>query len=219
MHSKSENDSQNLPPSLFVDLDKTLLEQEILVELARSIGRHEAMGRQTGRAMRGEESFLENFSRRIRLLEDISVETAVQVVKGLRFRNELLGVMRCWPGPVAIVTSNLDCWVSPLLLGLGFPFYCSTAETNGVGQPIGVRTLLHKRGIVEAASGPTIFVGDGANDAEAIAASDLGVGFWPDRQVVSSVLMAVQYIFTSEERLCMFLRQRSSLTPPDGGVD
>ena len=65
MHSKSENDSQTLPATLFVDLDKTLLEQEILVELARSVGRHEAIGRLTRRAMRGEEPFLENFSRRI----------------------------------------------------------------------------------------------------------------------------------------------------------
>lgn len=130
MHSKSENDLQTLPSSLFVDLDKTLLGQEILVELARSVGLHEAMSRLTGRAMRGEESFLENFSRRIRLLEDIALEDAVQIVKGLRIRSELLEVMRRWPGPVAVVTSNLNCWVSPLLLGLGFPFYCSTAQLD-----------------------------------------------------------------------------------------
>ncbi len=65
------------------DMDSTLIEQEVIVELAKATGIGEQVNEITEQAMRGELDFNQSFSQRVRLLEGTSAEVLVDINQNL----------------------------------------------------------------------------------------------------------------------------------------
>ena len=65
------------------DMDSTLIEQEVIVELARAAGVYDQVHEITERAMRGELDFNESFAERVKLLEGLSTEVLDQIAESL----------------------------------------------------------------------------------------------------------------------------------------
>ena len=65
------------------DMDSTLIEQEVIVELARAAGVYDQVHEITERAMRGELDFNESFAERVKLLKGLSTEVLDQIAESL----------------------------------------------------------------------------------------------------------------------------------------
>ncbi len=73
---------QNYKMACF-DMDSTLIEQEVIVELAKATGIGEQVNAITEQAMRGEIDFNQSFSQRVRLLEGTSAEVLAEINQNL----------------------------------------------------------------------------------------------------------------------------------------
>lgn len=191
-------------PALLLDLDGTLTELEILPAIAELVGVGPEMTYRTARAMSGLDDFQESFRERLALLESIPLVQVKQVVREIPLRKRLLDTAQNWPGHVAVVTSNLDIWVHDLLSSVGLPYFSSKARYSG---GLVVDSILDKAAVVRAIEGPVIFVGDGANDVDAVSAADIGVAFGVGRKTPDSLLRAADIAFSNEGDLCRFLQQ------------
>lgn len=191
-------------PTLLLDLDGTLTTLEILPQIASELGMKNELEALTRDAMNGLVPFEDSFRRRVSILSQVPLSRVHEVVNGIPFRTDLLEVAMCWQGRVAVVTSNLDIWVHNRLTSLGLSYFSSRAE---IANGIQIAEILDKRSVVRSIEGPTIFVGDGANDTGAVCEATFGVAFSESRPIPAPLLQVADQAFTSEEELCRYLRK------------
>lgn len=191
-------------PALLLDFDGTLTKKEVLPEIASVLGLGSQMKNLTSRAMAGQDPFEESFRSRLNLLGSLPLSEVKKVINEIPLREQLLQTAQNWPGEVAVVTSNLDIWIEDLFNLLGLRFFASRAVyKNGLV----LESILNKSAIVKSFVGPVIFVGDGANDVEAVSEADFGVAFNVNGVAPSALTDAADFVFTNEGDLCMFLQQ------------
>jgi len=174
------------------DMDSTLIQAEVIVELAKLAGVGDQVNNITESAMRGEIDFQESFRQRIALLKGLPEEQLVKLTKELPLTEGA--------GLVTKTLKNLGYKLGILSGGfrfvgeylqdrLGFDYmYANELDIeNGVvtGRVVGdiidgdkkatlLRQLAQKENI---ALEQTIAVGDGANDLPMISIAGLGVAF------------------------------------------
>ncbi|KAI8827086.1 HAD-like domain-containing protein [Fimicolochytrium jonesii] len=176
------------------DMDSTLIQQEVIDEIAKHAGVVEEVAKITEQAMNGEIDFKESLRRRVRLLKGTPV-SALQTVKAQLTFTEgahfLCKALKKLGFKLAVISGGF----MPLALhvknqlGLDYAFanqlkvspdgQTLTGETHG---PIvdGMRKAELLDVIAQAESiGPeqVIAVGDGANDLWMLAAAGLGIAF------------------------------------------
>jgi phosphoserine phosphatase len=174
------------------DMDSTLIEQEVIDELAKAAGVGEAVSAITEQAMRGELDFDQSFRQRVALLKGLP-ETALQKVASQLKVSEgavtLMQTLKKLGYRTAILSGGFVYFAEVLqqLLGIDEVYANHLHIENGLvtGQVVGeivngenkakkLRALAQKHNI---SLEQVIAVGDGANDLPMLSIAGLGVAF------------------------------------------
>ena len=176
------------------DMDSTLIQAEVIDELAKEAGSGEQVAAVTAAAMRGELDFKESLRRRVATLAGLDESTLEKVAARLPLTEgteRLIPTLKRLGYKVAIISGGFDYFGRKLQARLGFDHvFANRLEivdgrlTGRVAGPIidGARKaqILEELAAVEGISlHQTIAVGDGANDLPMLACAGLGVAFHP----------------------------------------
>jgi phosphoserine phosphatase len=174
------------------DMDSTLIQMEVIDELARLAGVGEQVAAITAAAMCGELDFDSSFRRRLALLRGLSSGVLDEVAARLPITSgahRLMRTLRTLGFKTAILSGGFSCFARTLQSELGFDFVYANelGISNGqlTGEPVGeiingkrkaelLQQIARQEGI---ALEQTIAVGDGANDLPMLSIAGLGVAF------------------------------------------
>lgn len=175
-----------------LDVDSTLIEDEVIELLAAEAGSEEAVGDITLRAMNGELDFEESLRERVAALAGLdraAVERVRDRVRLTRGVPEMVAGVHAAGGRVAVVSGGFHEIVDPLAAQLGLDHWRANRLevaggrlTGGLIPPIvdAAAKADALREWADAADLPlsqTVAVGDGANDLPMMAICGLAIGF------------------------------------------
>lgn len=187
---------------LVADMESTIIEQEMLDELADYIGARARVAAITERAMRGELDFEAALRERVQLLEGLDADVLDEVAERITFMpgaRELVRTMRTNGAYCALVSGGFTVFTALVAEKLGFHEHqANTLEvvrgklTGRVIPPILGREAKRAALLRLAANHGidikrTIAVGDGANDLDMLREAGLGVAFRAKPMVRESV--------------------------------
>lgn len=178
---------------LVADMESTIIEQEMLDEMAGEIGLRGRVSGITERAMRGELDFEEALSERVALFAGLDAEIlerfAREHITFMPGARTLVATMRANGATCALVSGGFTCFTATVAEKLRFHIHqANTLEVEGgriagrVTPPIlgrnakreALRRIARDNGIDETL---TLAVGDGANDLAMLSEAGLGVAF------------------------------------------
>lgn len=173
------------------DLESTIIENELLDDLAGSVGLREEVSEITARAMRGDVDFAAALRERVGLLRGLPANVLEEAARGIRYTpgaETLLRTLRARGVRTALVSGGFSVFTSRVRDALGFDTdHANTIEvqdgclTGRVREPVldaaGKARVLES--LAAEVGGPenVLAVGDGANDLRMIAAAGLGVAY------------------------------------------
>ena len=174
------------------DMDSTLIEAEVIDELAAAAGVGEQVAEITERAMRGEIDFTESFHERVGLLKGLSGDVLQEIAERLPVTEgaeRLIRNLKSLGYTTVILSGGFNYFGNYLKekLGIDYVFANELDMEDGVvtGKVTGtvvdgnrkaqlLREIAEKEGIrLEQ----TIAVGDGANDLPMLSIAGLGIAF------------------------------------------
>ncbi len=178
---------------LVADMESTIIEQEMLDEMAGEIGLRDKVSGITERAMRGELDFEAALNERVALFAGLDAgileRFAAERITLMPGAETLLATMRAHGAKCALVSGGFTCFTEPVAQRLGFHIHqANTIEvidgriTGRVIPPIlgrdakreALQRIARDNGIFPF---HTLAVGDGANDLAMLADASLGVAF------------------------------------------
>jgi len=174
------------------DMDSTLIETEVIDELAHAAGVGEQVAEITERAMRGELDFTESFKERVALLKGLSGDVLQEIAERLPVTEgaeRLIKNLNSLGYTTVILSGGFNYFGNYLKekLGIDYVFANELDMEDGIvtGKVTGtvvdgnrkaqlLREIAEKEGIrLEQ----TIAVGDGANDLPMLSIAGLGIAF------------------------------------------
>jgi len=177
---------------IFFDMDSTLIDAEIIDEMARKKGVHREVSRITEKAMRGDIDFEEALAQRLALLKGLS-EKEIALIRDSatlsQGADELIRTLKYLGYRVGIVTGGFDYFADhfreTLRLDFSFANQLEIKEGFLTGKLVGdIVDAAGKARIVNQVSCETgipldqvVVVGDGANDAIMIGQAGLGIAY------------------------------------------
>jgi phosphoserine phosphatase len=174
------------------DMDSTLIEAEVIDELAKCAGVGEQVSAITERAMRGEIDFSESFRTRVALLEGLEERALARVAAQLKITEgaeHLISTLRALGYKTAILSGGFTYFARYLQARLGIDYIFANELDVADGQVTGkirgtivdgarkaelLRQLANEQGIDLQ---QVIAVGDGANDLPMLSIAGLGIAF------------------------------------------
>jgi phosphoserine phosphatase len=177
---------------IVLDVDSTLIEDEVIELLADAAGSRERVEDVTSRAMAGELDFAASLAERVATLEGLpesvfaEVRSRITPTRGVR---ELLDGVHAAGGLVGVVSGGFHETLDPLADDLGLDFRranrLEVRDGQLTGRVSGPVIDAHAKAVAlrawaeEAQVGlaHTVAVGDGANDLEMMAVAGLSVAF------------------------------------------
>lgn len=175
------------------DMDSTLIETEVIDELAMRAGVGDEVKAITESAMRGEIDFCESFRRRVAMLKGLDVSVMRDIAENLPITeglDRLMSVLKRAGYKTAILSGGFTYFGEYLKQRFGFDYvYANELEIGNDGKLTGnyvgdivdgkrKAELLRLIAQVENVNiAQTIAVGDGANDLPMIATAGLGIAF------------------------------------------
>lgn len=177
---------------LVADMESTIIQNEMLDELADEVGIRDQITEITARAMNGELDFNDAIKERVALLAGLDVEAIERTKKRIRIMpgaKELVATMRANNAYCALVSGGFSNYTADIRDQLGFNFdqanqleIADGKLTGNVVEPILGRNAKKERllALCEAQNisiKASITVGDGANDLAMLGAAGIGVAY------------------------------------------
>jgi phosphoserine phosphatase len=175
-----------------LDVDSTLIENEVVELLAEVAGSHDLVAEITSRAMNGELDFEQSLRERVATLRGVPV-TALEAVRRrvvvTRGVPEMISGVQASGGVVGVVSGGFHEVIDPIAEELGLDLWRANRLevqggelTGGLLGPIidagaKAETLREWAGQHGIPLRQTVAVGDGANDLEMMQITGLAVGF------------------------------------------
>ena len=174
------------------DMDSTLIENEVIDELARRAGVGQEVAAITERAMRGELDFPASFRARLALLKGLPAAVLDEVYAGLTLTEgaeHLIAILKKLGYKTAILSGGFTCIGERIRERLGIDYLFANELEIRAGVVTGavrgeivdaarkaelLRQLAAREGI---SLEQTIAVGDGANDLLMLGVAGLGIAF------------------------------------------
>lgn len=177
---------------VMLDMDSTLIQQEVIDLLAQHAGVGEQVTQVTESAMRGELDFKQSLTERVALLAGLAEETLKEVqgeivlTPGAR---TLIRTLHRLGHKVGVVSGGFINVIEPLLRELNVDFYAANTlevvEGKLTGKVVGgiIDRAAKAEALKEFAAresvslNQTIAIGDGANDLDMIELAGMGIAF------------------------------------------
>jgi phosphoserine phosphatase len=193
---------------LVADMESTMIENEMLDELADFLGLRERIAAITARAMNGELDFAAALNERVALLKDLPVSRLGEAARRIRYTPggaTLVATMKKHGATCALVSGGFTYFTSLVKKALGFDTdaanvlkhdgqtLAGAVELPILGKEAKLATLDRlcvERGIHV---GEALTVGDGANDLPMLKAAGLGVAFHAKPVVAAEVAARIDY--------------------------
>ena len=177
---------------VFFDMDSTLIDMELIDEMAHRAGVYREVARITEKAMRGEFDFEESLIQRVALIKGLNVAELTEIRDKMRLSQgveDLVATLKWLGYKLGVITSGFNFFSDYLKEKLGFDFaFANSLEIkNGAltGRVQGqIIDAAQKARIVNQTScdqgillDQTVAVGDGANDALMLGQAGLGIAY------------------------------------------
>ena len=177
---------------LVADLESTIIENEMLDELADFVGQRAHVAEITRRAMNGELDFTAALAERVALLQGLPAAVLDEAAARIRLMpgaRALVATSRAAGVRTALVSGGFTVFAEPIAAELGFDRVVANRLVIAEGRiagtvipPIVTRdtkrdTLLALARECAVPAAATLAVGDGANDLPMLDAAGLGVAF------------------------------------------
>lgn len=206
---QEENKYRRMRRLICFDMDSTLIQEEVIDELAQKAGVGEQVAKITARAMNGEIDFDESFKERVKLLKGLEVSVLEEVSKNLHITEGLERLMRNLKKSgfkTAIISGGFTYFGNYLKNKFGFDYvYANTLEVtegklsgNYVGEIVNAKSkaeylkYLAQRENIDIQQ--TVAVGDGANDLLMLSAAGLGIAFHAKAKVKESTEHSLSFV-------------------------
>lgn len=191
------------------DMDSTLIETEVIDELAIRAGVGEQVKAITESAMRGEIDFVESFRQRVALLKGLDASVMQEIAENLPITegvDRLMYVLKKYGYKIAILSGGFTYFGQYLQQKYGIDYvYANELEiVDGklTGRYLGdvvdgkrKAELLRLIAQVEKVDiAQTIAVGDGANDLPMLGIAGLGIAFHAKPKVVANAKQSINTI-------------------------
>ena len=191
------------------DMDSTLIETEVIDELAERAGVGSLVRAITEAAMRGEIDFSESFKQRIALLKGLDVSVMEDIAKNLPITegvDRLMRVLKRVGFKTAILSGGFTYFGNHLKQRFGFDYvYANELEVEGgkltgrhVGEIVDGRRkaeLLRLLAQIENVNtSQCVAVGDGANDLPMLGMAGLGIAFHAKPKVKENASQSISTI-------------------------
>lgn len=205
------------------DMDSTLIEAEVIDELAKAAGVGSKVAAITDAAMRGELDFKESFARRMALLQGLDAKVLDEIAGGLTLTEGaeyLMKTLRKLGYKTAILSGGFSYFGRYVQSKLGIDYVFANeleiVEGKITGQVVGqvidgqrkaelLRELAAKEGI---SLEQVIAVGDGANDLPMLSIAGLGIAFRAKPLVKASAKQSISTLGLDAILYLMGLRDR-----------
>lgn len=193
---------------LVADMESTIIENEMLDELADFFGLREQIAAITARAMNGEIDFVAALRERVGLLKGLKVallDTAAERIAYTPGATTLVATMRAHGAYCALVSGGFTHFTAIVRRAVGFDedranrlLVDGDSLLGTVAEPIlgkeaklaALQALARARNLSPA---ETMSVGDGANDLPMLHAAGLGVAFRAKPSVAAAVIANIRH--------------------------
>lgn len=174
------------------DMDSTLIQGEVIDELARMAGVGEEVARITEAAMRGELNFDESFTRRVALLKGLKTERVHALLRSIPLAEgaeRLIRTLRLLGYKTAILSGGFTFFARDLQQRLGIDYVhanelemrdgevtgrVSPPIVNGAGKAEKLEEIARAEGF---SLEQCVAVGDGANDIPMLSLAGMGIAY------------------------------------------
>ena len=175
-----------------MDVDGTLILEEVIDLLGREAGREEEIAQITSQAMRGEIEFETSLRKRVSLLEGLPISVFEKVFNSIHLMpnaQEFISILQKNGILVGLVSGGFSPIVERLAKSLGITYFSAnqlevkdgllTGKLVGqiINPEIKKETLEKWREELKLPQERTVAIGDGANDLLMLKSSGLGIAF------------------------------------------
>ena len=205
------------------DMDSTLIEAEVIDELAKAAGVGEQVAAITERAMRGELDFRASFKERMALLKGLDVGVLDEIGASLRLTEgaeNLFAELKRLGYKTAILSGGFSYFAKQVQarLGIDYVFANELEVVDGKVTGVAVEPIVdaqRKADLLQQLASEeglqleqTIAVGDGANDLPMLSLAGLGVAFRAKPLVRQSAKQAISTLGLDGVLYLLGLRDR-----------
>jgi phosphoserine phosphatase len=191
---------------IVMDMDSTLIQQEVIDEIAVALGVQDQVSRITHRAMNGELDFDQSLRERVRLLKGTPEGALADVLARIQLTpgaEDLVRVLKRLGYRTAVISGGFIEVVEPIQKQLGLDYaYANRLEVKDgllTGEVLGTIVNRQRKAelLVQIAQAErieldqVIAVGDGANDLDMLHRAGLGIAFNAKRTVQEQAQAAI----------------------------
>ena len=177
---------------VFFDMDQTLLDMEVVDEMARAAGVHAEVARVTEKAMRGEMDFEDSLRQRVALMKGLPLSRLEEVRDNLRLSEgapEIVGTLRSLGYHLGVVSGGFRFFADHLkeMLELDFAYanefevkegtLTGRLEGEVIDDAAKAKIVNRVAGEMRVPLDQTVAIGDGANDRLMLGQAGLGIAY------------------------------------------